>query len=209
MKRPFALISLMSASACAFAALFSVIQTPAGEIRLNNNRIIYKGERLYVTRDVDGKREMLESEHLFESSGKNPGMFLSRYWDAKAGSHLLTQHMIVTDATGKEVRLSNALDTGLDFQWGDNNYVIFESNTIYFGIYSPKRMQFVYKDGALEENKSPWRGPSKPLIYIAPTGDDPCGNVNGVEACREEVAREQERKAQQRRKKIKSTIADK
>ena len=127
----------------------------------------------------------------------------------------MTQHIVITDVSGKALRLSNALDTGLDFQWGDNNYVFFEGNTMHFGIYSrrctensctsmtvPHRMQFIYRDGVLEEDKGPWRGPAKPQKYIEPTGEDPCGNVNGVEACREEVARDKARQAKRQRKAI-------
>lgn len=169
-----------------------------------NGRILVGGERVYVTRQYDGKRVALREEHIVASAGKNPGLFLSIYWDADPTTlNSGAEHIIITDATGEIVRQSNVLDTGIDFQWDDNNYVIFEGHTMYFGIYKrnciendcrtmtvPHRMQFIYRDGKLEENKGPWRGPAKPEIYIAPQGTDPCFNVNSVEACREELERD-------------------
>lgn len=194
---------------------FAVIQTPAGQVNIRNGSIVINGERLYVTLQYDGKPLALHNEHILSSAGKNPGLFLSIYWDADATSEAPgTKRIIIIDATGKEIRRSNVLDTGVDFSWSDNNYVIFEGNTMYFGIYNrlckenscrtmtvPHRMQFIYRDGKLEENKGAWRGPAKPEIYIEPTGKDPCFNVNGVEACREEQEREKAAmQAKQKRK---------
>ena len=184
----------------------SVTQTSPESVQVDTvGRIMVNGKKLYVTRQYDGKRMELEAEHILASGGKNPGLFLSFYPDKVPSSEWRpsTQHIIITDATGEIVRQSNVLDTGIDFQWDDNNYVIFEGHTMYFGIYKrnciendcrtmtvPHRMQFIYRDGKLEENKGPWRGPAKPEIYIAPQGTDPCFNVNSVEACREELERD-------------------
>src|SRR5574343_998429 len=181
---------------------FAVTQTFTRDIQVDGNgRILVGGERIYVTRQYDGKRVALREEHILASAGENPGLLLSIYWDADATTQNPgTERIIITDATGDKVRQSNVLDTGIDFQWGDNNYVILEGNTMYFGIYKrnctehncstmtvPHRMQFIYRDGKLEENKGPWRGPAKPEIYIEPLGTDPCYNVNGVEECRDEL----------------------
>ena len=168
----------------------AVTQTYPGSVQVDDvGRILVNGKKLYVTRQYDGKRMELETEHILVSAGKNPGLFLSFYPDKVPSSEWRpsTQHIIITDATGDKVRQSNVLDTGIDFQWGDNNYVILEGNTMYFGIYKrncnenncrtmtvPHRMQFIYRDGKLEENKGPWRGPAKPEIYIEPLGTDPC-----------------------------------
>lgn len=195
----------------------AVTQTYPGSVQVDDvGRILVNGKKLYVTRRYDGKRMELETEHILVSAGKNPGLFLSFYPDKVPSSEWRpsTQHIIITDATGDKVRQSNVLDTGIDFQWGDNNYVILEGNTMYFGIYKrncnenncrtmtvPHRMQFIYRDGKLEENKGPWRGPAKPEIYIEPLGTDPCFNVNGVEECREELERDKAAKrAKQKRK---------
>lgn len=195
----------------------AVTQTYPGSVQVDDvGRILVNGKKLYVTRQYDGKRMELETEHILVSAGKNPGLFLSFYPDKVPSSEWRpsTQHIIITDATGDKVRQSNVLDTGIDFQWGDNNYVILEGNTMYFGIYKrncnenncrtmtvPHRMQFIYRDGKLEENKGPWRGPAKPEIYIEPLGTDPCFNVNGVEECREEIERDKAAKrAKQKRK---------
>lgn len=195
----------------------AVTQTYPGSVQVDDvGRILVNGKKLSVTRQYDGKRMELETEHILVSAGKNPGLFLSFYPDKVPSSEWRpsTQHIIITDATGDKVRQSNVLDTGIDFQWGDNNYVILEGNTMYFGIYKrncnenncrtmtvPHRMQFIYRDGKLEENKGPWRGPAKPEIYIEPLGTDPCFNVNGVEECREELERDKAAKrAKQKRK---------
>lgn len=215
MKRLLLLIALLITA----TAESAVTQISTGGVQVDDaGRILVNGEKLYVTRQYDGKRMELDAEHILASAGKKNSLFLSLYPDKTAPSQStyspLTQHIIIIDATGKELRRSNVLDTGIDFQWGDNNYVIFEGNTIYFGIYNrlcnenncrsmyvPHRMQFVYRDGKLEVNKGPWRGPAKPEIYIEPTGKDPCFNVNGVEACREELEREKAAKqAKQKRK---------
>lgn len=149
----------------------------------------------------DGKPYALRDTTFFEISGKNPGLFLSVYWDADStSSNPGTQHIVIVDATSKTVRLSNILDTGIDFQWGDNNYVLFKNGAMYFGIYNrlcnenncqsqevPYRMQFVYRDGKLEVNKGPWLGPAKPEKYIEPEHPGPCYNVADVPACIEEV----------------------
>lgn len=181
--------------------------------------IVANGEKIFVTLQYDGRRMDLHSEIFFEISGKNPGLFLSFYPDVATKESPMTQHIIITDATRDKVRRSNVLDTGIDFQWGDNNYVIFEGNAMYFGIYKrncnenscrtttvPHRMQFVYRDGKLEENKGQWRGPAKPEVFIQPTGKDPCFNVNGVEACREEIERE---KAANRKRKAAASATTK
>ncbi|KXB30577.1 hypothetical protein AT959_14735 [Dechloromonas denitrificans] len=211
MKRLLLFIALLISSVTAFAN-----DTPADKVELQGHRIVVNGVRLNITRQYDGKRLDLYNETIFEVSGKNPGLFLSFYPDKVPSSEWqpTTEHIIITDATGNKVRQSNRLDTGIEFDWGDNNYVIFEDGAMYFGIYNrrcnenncrsmyvPYRMQFVYRDGKLEENKGPWRGPAKPEIYIEPTGKDPCFNVNGVEACREELVRERATKqAKQKRK---------
>lgn len=201
----------------ALTAGAAVTQISPGSVQVDDvGRILVNGKKLHVTRQYDGKRMELETEHILVSAGKNPGLFLSFYPDKVPSSEWRpsTQHIIITDATGDKVRQSNVLDTGIDFQWGDNNYVIFEGNTMYFGIYKrdcnenncrtmtvPHRMQFIYRDGKLEENKGPWRGPAKPEIYIEPLGTDPCFNVNGVEECREELERDKAAKrAKQKRK---------
>jgi len=211
------LLALNTTVSTAFA-----VNTPAGEIDVSTGRIIVNGKKLTVVPEYagyKGKPLALKDETYIPTSGKNPGYFISLYPDDSSKNQLsLTQHILITDATGKEIRQSNILDTGINFEWGDNNYVFFEGNTMHFGIYNrrcednncismntPRRMQFIYHDGVLEEDKGSWRGPAKPRKYIEPTGSDPCGNVNGVEACREEVAREQEKKALQRRKKTKPT----
>lgn len=188
MKQLFIFIMLFISSVTGFAN-----NTLVDKVELRWTDIFVNGERLRITRQYDGKPMDLYSEHIFELSGKNPGVFLSIYPDAVSHDRDYSEHIIITDATGPKVRQSNVIDTGLDFQWGDNNYVIFENGAMYFGIYSPKRMQFVYRDGKLEINKGPWRGPAKPRIYIEPTGKDPCFNVNSVEDCREEVARRAEK----------------
>lgn len=177
--------------------------TPAGEVDTSTGRIVVNGEKLYVNLQYDGRRMFLHNEHILSSAGRNPGLFLSLYPDGTVKNNSLTQHIIIIDATGKELRRSNVLDTGIDFEWGDNNYVLFDNGAMYFGVFTPKRMQFVYRDGKLEENKGAWRGPAKPEIYIEPTGKDPCFNVNGVEACREEL--EREKAAKQAKRKHKAT----
>ncbi|MEW5789772.1 MAG: hypothetical protein AB1899_18175 [Pseudomonadota bacterium] len=209
MKRHLWLIAFLVFSNGVFAD-----DSPVDKVERQGHRILVNGVRLGITRHYDGKRMDLYSETLLEISGTNPGLYLSFYPDIAAKGSPMTQHILVTDATGNKVRQSNVLDTGIDFQWGDNNYVRFENGAMYFGIYNrycyenncptqevPHRMQFVYRDGKLEENTGPWRGPAKPEIYLQPTGDDPCWNVNGVEDCREEIEREKAAKrAKQRRK---------
>ena len=162
-------------------------RTPAGEVDTDTGRIIVNGQKLKVSAQYDSKPLELHSEHIVANKGKNPGLFLSVYWDGPPSSMTLTQHIIIIDATGSEIRRSNVLDTGLDFVWSDNNYVRFESGAMYFGIYSPKRVQFVYRNGKLAENKGPWRGTQKPNVFVSL---DPCFNVNGLEEYRKEVAEE-------------------
>lgn len=153
----------------------------------NNGRILVNGKRLSVALLYDGTQLPLRGEHMLASAGKNPGLFLSIYPDGLPSNQSLTKHLIIVDTTATKVRMSNVLDTGLDFQWGDNNYVQFDHDAMYFGIYSPKRVQFVYRDGKLDENKDPWRGPAKPEKYIEPEYPGPCYNVADVPACIEEV----------------------
>ncbi len=189
MKLIFALVASLIAASAAFAD-----RAPAGEIDTDSGRIIVNGQKLQVIRKYDGRQVDLVSEHIIASAGKNPGLFISFYRDkASPSEKTRTEHFIIIDATGNEVRRSNVLDAGTEFDWGDNNYVRFEGNAMYFGIYAPKRMQFFYRDGTLAEDKGPWRGPAKPEKYIEPTGNDPCGNVNGVDDCRAEVARDKAR----------------
>ena len=196
MKR-FLLVFVLLLTAASVPAL---IQASPDKISVDENgRLATNDERVLVNRQYDGKKVPLREAHLHSSAGTNPGIFLSIYWDATNPSPG-TERLIIIDATGNKVRHSNVFDTGMEFEWGDNNYVTFDGSVMYFGIYSPKRMQFVYKDGKLEENKGPWRGPAKPEIYIEPTGNDPCFNVNGLEECRKEVAEEQARQARLKRK---------
>lgn len=119
------------------------ISTPAGVINTNKGSISVNGKDIEVIMQYDSKPLAIQSETLAIASGKNPGLFISAYPDGLSSSQPFAQHIIITDATGKTVRMSNILDTGLDFQWGDNNYVLFDHAEMYFGIYS--RMQFVYK----------------------------------------------------------------
>jgi hypothetical protein len=152
-----------------------------------NGRIWVNGARAFITLLYDGTQLPLRSEHILASAGKNPGLYLSVYPDGLPTDRALTKRMVVIDVIGTMVRRSNVLDTGLDFEWGDNNYVKFDHNTMYFGIYSPKRMQFVYHNGKLEENKGPWRGPAEPEKYLEPDEPGPCYNVADVPACIAEV----------------------
>lgn len=172
----------------------------------NNGRIWVNGQRPSVSLQYDGTQLPLRGEHILTSAGKNPGLLLSIYSDGLPSSQLLTQHIIVLDATGKIFRRSNVLDTGGDFQWGDNNYVQFDNGAMYFGIYSPKRMQFVYHDGKLEENKGPWRGPAKPEKYIEPENPGPCYNVADLPACIKEVEAAEAAKHAKRKHKTKPAI---
>ncbi|BBP01629.1 hypothetical protein [Sulfuriferula nivalis] len=203
MKRLLLLIALFITTTGAFA----VIQTPAGIVNVDNGSIVVNGEELYVIRQYDGKRRVLHNEIFFEISGKNPGLFLSIYRDkADPSQQSRTEYIIIIDATGKEIRRSNVLDTGIEFDWGDNNYVLFDHGAMYFGIYSPKRMQFVYRDGKLEENKGPWRGPAKPEKYIEPEHPGPCYNVADEPACLEEVEQAEAAKRAKVKHKAKSAV---
>lgn len=192
---------LLCCIALVMAAAAFAENTPAGEIDTSTGRIEVNGQKLHVTRQYDGRRTYLRSEHILSSAGRNPGLYLSIHLDGTAQSQSLSQHVIVIDATGKELRLSNIVDSGIDFDWGDNNYVLFENGAMYFGIYSPRRMQFVYRDGRLAENKGAWRGSAKPETYIEPIGTDPCFNVHTVEDCREELEREKAAKQAERKRK--------
>lgn len=183
------------------------ISTPAGVINTNKGSISVNGKDIEVIMQYDGKPLAIQSETLAIASGKNPGLFISVYPDGLSSSQSFTQHIIITDATGKTVRMSNILDTGLDFQWGDNNYVLFDHGVMYFGIYSPKRMQFVYRDGKLEENKGPWRGPAKPEKYIEPEHPEPCYNVANVPACIEEVEQAEAAKRAKQKHKAKPPVS--
>lgn len=173
-----------------------------------NGHLLINGQKIYITRLYDGKQIALKSNIFFEISGKNPGVYLSTYWDKSVpNQQSTTQHIIVIDATGKEIGRSNVLDTGIEFEWGDNNYVLFDHGAMYFGIYSPKRMQFVYRDGKLEENKAPWRGPAKPEKYIEPEHPGPCYNVADVPACIEEVEKAEAAKRAKQKHKAKLPVS--
>ncbi|MDR3391024.1 MAG: hypothetical protein P4L77_04755 [Sulfuriferula sp.] len=188
--------------------VFADIHTPAGEINVDSDSIIANGKTLYVTRHYDGRQIELSNERLIAAKDKNPGLFLSIYWDKVSESQLSrTRYLIVVDATGKEIRYSNPLNTGLEFEWGDNNYVQFDNGAMYFGIYSPKRMQFVYRDGQLEENKGSWRGPAKPEKYIEPEHPGPCYNVADVPACIEEVEQAEAAKRAKQKHNAKPSIS--
>jgi hypothetical protein len=187
--------------------VFADIKTPAGIVNVDNGSIEVNGKELQVISQYDGKPFALHDEMYVAVAGKNPGLFLSTYWDKVRSSKTPgTQHIIIIDATGKEIYRSNVLDTGIDFQWGDNNYVLFDHGAMYFGIYSPKRMQFVYRDGKLEENKGPWRGPVKPEKYIEPEHPGLCYNVADVPACMEEVEQAEAAKRAKVKHKAKSAV---
>lgn len=222
MKRLIFLVVLITSAAVAFVFAkiafadetstdkeTSIVQElTADKVEIKNiNRIWVNGQRLSVTLQYDGTQLPLRGETFFETSGKNPGLFLSIYFDGLPSSSSLTRHIIVLDATGKTFRRSNVVDTGLEFQWGDNNYVLFDHGAMYFGIYSPKRMQFVYRDGKLEENKGPWRGPAKPEKYIEPEHPGPCYNVANVPACIEEVEQAEAAKRAKRKHKAKPAVS--
>jgi hypothetical protein len=185
-----------------------VQETSADKVEIKNNgRIWVNGQRPYVTLQYDGTQLPLRGEHILASVGKNPGLYLSIYPDGLPSNPSLTRHIIILDATGKTFRRSNVLDTGIEFDWGDNNYVLFDHGAMYFGIYSPKRMQFVYRDGKLEENKGPWRGPAKPMKYIEPEHPGPCYNVADVPACIEEVEQAEAAKRAKRKHKAKPPVS--
>lgn len=199
---------LLAALLIATTTVLADIHTPAGEVNVDNGTIVVNGKELQVISQYDGKPFALTNEHILSSAGKNPGLFLSIYWDKVRSSKTPgAQHIIIVDATGKEISRSNALDTGIDFQWGDNNYVLFDHGVMYFGIYSPKRMQFVYRDGKLEENKGPWRGPAKPEKYIEPEHPGPCYNVANVPACIEEVEQAEAAKHAKQKHKAKPPVS--
>lgn len=85
----------------AATSTFAVIQTPAGEVNVRNGTIVVNNEKLYITLQYDGKPFVLHNEHIVASAGKNPGLFLSIYWDADAKTQLLgTKRLIIIDATG-------------------------------------------------------------------------------------------------------------
>lgn len=206
MKRLILLLAIFFTATGAFA----VIQTPAGVVDVDNGSIVVNGEELYVIRQYDGKRMTLHNEIFFETSGKNPGLFLSTYPDkAEPSQQSRTEHIIIIDVTGKEIHCSNALDTGIgiEFGWSDNNYVLFDHGAMYIGIYSPKRMQFVYRDGKLEKHKGPWRGPEKPKKYSEPEHPGPCYNVANVPACIEEVEQAEAAKRAKQKHKAKPPVS--
>jgi hypothetical protein len=186
----------------------TVQEVTADKVEIKNNgRIWVNGQRPFVTLQYDGTQLPLRSEHILASAGKNPGLYLSIYSDGLPSSSMLAQHIIVLDATGKTFRRSNVVDTGLEFEWGDNNYVLFDHGAMYFGIYSPKRIQFVYRDGQLEENKGSWRGPARPEKYIEPEHPGPCYNVADVPACIEEVEQAEAAKRAKQKHNAKPSIS--
>lgn len=185
-------VFVFALSTGAFARL-----TPSGEFVIWKGHPKLNGALIPLAPRVDGSQPIVED--LSIPTEDQAGVALLSYWGKHTSEHDSSEHLVVLKFTDTGVVVSNFIATGIDFQWGDNNYVQFEGNTMYFGIYSPKRMQFIYKDGKLEVNNGPWLGPVQPHKYIEPTGDDPCFNVNGVEDCRKEVAEEAARRAKQKR----------
>lgn len=121
---------------------------------------------------------------------------LLSYWDRNPGAVQRTTAFVIIDFAGGKPIISNSINTLMDINWGDNNFIFVKNGALYFGIYFPKPMQFYYKNGVLSENTGPWAGPNKPEKYIVPDEKDqgPCFNVANVPECIAEQERDEAKK---------------
>ena len=159
--------------------------TPAGNFTVANGQAYINSKALQLPHRSDGS-EPVVSEEWLRLDG-TPEISLLSYWDRQDGAPSRTVTFLVLDFRTGAVIVSNSVNSGLDFEWGDNNYSIFRGGSLYFGIYSPKKMQFSYSDGKLQINSGKWMGPAQAEKYIEPDKSLPCANVADVPACLAEV----------------------
>jgi hypothetical protein len=95
------------------------------------------------------------------------------------GNHLLMRYLsksgsprerglVVIDFKSTPAKIPNYLRMPGELSWDDNNFVKAHQSTLYFGVFVPRRLQFMYSDGRLTELKGPWMGPAKPEVYLSP-----------------------------------------
>jgi len=169
--------------------------TPFGAIDFDKKpgKIFINSVELVGPRDKSGTPFKLYPEYItLETKLGGDRYFLLSYVYTENENSLVKY--LILDLSGKEPLFSNAvmLSESPDFRWGDNNYIYHRDGSLYFGVYSPARKQFVYKNGVISENTGPWAGPDKPEKYIEPEPEDrgPCYGVpGGLEECMEDINR--------------------
>jgi hypothetical protein len=174
------------------AAVVSARPTSSGEFRIARGHPSLDGKAIPLSPRSDGSQPVVGEERL---GGDQSDLALLSFWDRRDGATESTIAFVVLRFESTGVVISNTVNSGLDFVWGDNNYSRMDGGTLYFGVFSPSRKQFAYRDGKLEEYKGPWMGPAKPEKYIEPDKSLPCANVANVPECLAEVERTKARKS--------------
>jgi len=169
--------------------------TPLGEIDFAKKpgKIFLDGKEVSSPKGENGVPLKLRPENIAVelNEGSDRFFLLGYLFDL---NNQLVRKYIVLDLSGNNPVFSNAvlMSDSPDFRWGDNNYIYHRDGSLYFGVYSPARKQFVYKNGVISENTGPWAGPDKPEKYIEPEPEDrgPCYGVpGGLEECMEDINR--------------------
>ena len=189
------LIAVALAVLCVASAQADSIKTPAGDLQFKRGGVVaINGTRVDGPLDSDGRPFHLFREPFFNLNEKWDQLFLLGYLTFDS-SYLPTTHYLILDTSTGKATLSNAVDvaSGSEYKWGDNNFSLVRDGVLYFGIYAPRRVQFAYKDGRLEEFRGPWMGPQRPVRYIEPEESErgPCFNVANVPECIAEIERAQ------------------
>jgi hypothetical protein len=137
-----------------------------------------------------GGQPIVSEERLhFLSESDNQRFALLSFWGKTATDVNSSTHFVVVEFLIHGVRVSNAIATGLEVQWGDNNFGFADGDLLRFGVFAPKRIQYVYHNGKLLEDTGYWKGPKAPENYIEPDKSLPCANVANVPECLAEVER--------------------
>jgi hypothetical protein len=157
------------------------------------------GQVLLLPATKDGAQPVVSEEWMHSlTTAENRRFSLLSFWGRAHGAELSSTHFVILEFFPDGARVSNALASNLDVQWVDNNYSMVVKDSLHFGVFAPKRMQFVYKDGKLEEDKGPWKGPPTPEKYIEPDKSLPCANVANVPDCLAEVERDRASRRQRK-----------
>jgi len=185
----FMLIGFMVASAQA-----DTEKTPLGVIDFDKDpeKIFLNGKEITVPADDELPISIYPEKLPIKVNGRRNSYFLLRYTSRYNGRRV--RKFMILDLSGSQPIFSNAimLNENPSVLWGDNNYIYHRDGSLYFGVYSPARKQFIYKNGVISENTGPWAGPDKPEKYIEPEPEDrgPCYGVpGGLEECMEDINR--------------------
>lgn len=212
----------------AFLLVFSIanadsIPTKHGEFKLTRGKahlgtVLLNDDTVFSQlRDVD-----LSLKDLWigiPHAKQIPDLYLLEVSGIDKQTNKLNYGFVILDLRGDRPALSKVVYLPKRYAWDDNHYVMMIDSGLQFGLYvvdpfypelnsgKSDRMQFTYRDGKLEENKGPWRGPAKPEKYIEPEHPGPCYNVANVPTCIEEVEQAEAAKHAKQKQKAKPPVS--